>query len=66
MCTLYLFHYQVEENHVINRLLPGKMEIWKRKRNKKEEKRAKARENTLKEWVNHDSHMHVHVHGDPL
>ena len=42
---------KVDEQHVIDRLLPGKMEIWRRKRDQRKEKRATARAKALQEWV---------------
>lgn len=41
----------VESKHIVERILPGKMEIWKRKRNKMLEKKALAKEKKTKEWV---------------
>eukprot|EP00731_Ephydatia_muelleri_P001087 Em0001g1087a len=40
----------VESKHIVERMLPGKMEIWKRKRNKLLEKKALAKEKKIKEW----------------
>lgn len=42
---------EIEEDDVINRLLPGKMDIWRRKMDKKITKRKQAREKVLTEWV---------------
>ena len=45
---------QVEEGDVVGRLLPGRVEVWKRKRDRRVEKRTRAREKQLKEWVGHN------------
>jgi len=42
---------QVEEDDIVKRLLPGKMDIWRRKRDRKVERRTLAREKKLREWV---------------
>ena len=42
---------QLEEGDVVRRLLPGKMEVWRRKRDRRVEKRTLAKEKKLKEWV---------------
>lgn len=36
---------------MLDRILPGKMAIWQRKRDKRLEKKMQAREKRLKEWV---------------
>lgn len=51
----------VESKHIVERMLPGKMEIWKRKRNKLLEKKALAKEKKIKEWVCMRRY-NVHVH----
>ena len=43
--------HQVEESDVLKRLLPGKMEVWKRKRDKRLERKRKAKEKKVNEWV---------------
>lgn len=42
---------QVEEANMLDRILPGKMAIWQRKRDRRLEKKMQAREKRLKEWV---------------
>lgn len=42
---------QVEETDVVKRLLPGKMEIWRRKRNMLLERKVMAKAKRIKEWV---------------
>ena len=36
---------------MLDRILPGKMAIWQRKRDRRLEKKMQAREKRLKEWV---------------
>ena len=36
---------------VVGRLLPGRMEVWRRKRDRRLEKKARAKEKMMKEWV---------------
>ena len=50
---------QVEEQHVVDRLLPGKMEIWRRKRDHRIEKRTATRAKVLQEWVSRPLTIHV-------
>lgn len=38
---------------MLKRLLPGKMEIWKRKRDKRLERKRQAKEKKIKEWVSY-------------
>ena len=49
ICTLLIV--QLEEGDVVRRLLPGKMKVWRRKRDRRVEKRTLAKEKKLKEWV---------------
>lgn len=42
---------QIEEERMLERILPKRMNIWREKRDKKLEKKRLAREKTLKEWV---------------
>ena len=42
---------KVAEGDVIHQLLPHRLEVWRRKRDKRLEKKARAREEKLKEWV---------------
>ena len=42
---------QLEGDDVINRLLPKKMDIWRKKRDKRVDKRTTARAKVLQEWV---------------
>ena len=46
---------QVEEHNIVSRLLPGKMEIWRKKRNRKLQKQMEAKEERLREWVGQKS-----------
>lgn len=42
---------QLEGDNVIDRLLPKKMEIWRKKRDARIDKRTAARTKVLEEWV---------------
>ena len=49
---------------VVQRLLEGRFSVWKRKKEGRLDKRAKAKEKKIKEWVSSiasDMYMHVHV-----
>ena len=52
---------QLESKHIVERILPGKMEIWKRKRAKLLEKKALAKEKKTKEWVCVNVHVYLYV-----
>lgn len=45
------YAFQVEVVDVIKRLLGGRFTVWKRKKERRLEKRAKAKEKKIKEWV---------------
>ena len=52
---------QVEENHIVSRLLPQKLEIWRRKKNRRLQKQAKRKQKRFQEWVcriNQDNYMY--------
>lgn len=51
MCKYYV-SFQVEVVDIIKRLLGGRFTVWKRKKERRLEKRAKAKEKKIKEWVN--------------
>ena len=42
---------QLEEKEVLRRLLPQRFKIWKKKKDQRLGKKAKAREEKLKAWV---------------
>ena len=42
---------QVEAEDVVRRLLAGRFSVWKGKKERRLDKRAKAKENKIKEWV---------------
>ena len=48
---------QLEGDDVINRLLPKKMDIWRKKRDKRVDKRTAARAKVLQEWVSSVENM---------
>lgn len=45
------YAFQVEVVDVIKRLLGGRFTVWKRKKERRLEKRAIAKEKKIKEWV---------------
>ncbi len=43
--------FQVEEKEMVNRLLPNKMGIWYRKKQKRLQKKAEENAKKIEEWV---------------
>ena len=42
---------QVEANDIVRRLLEARFTVWKRKKDRQLDKRNKAKEKKIKEWV---------------
>ena len=65
---VYIYMYQVEAVDVVQRLLEGRFSVWKRKKERRLEKRATAKEKRIKEWVSsiasgtHTCTCMLHVH----
>ena len=46
---------------MVGRILPGRMEVWRRKRDRQRDRKASAREKRMREWVSEKLRAYTHV-----